>query len=84
MMGMLTRPHAKPEGMAVKDCTHILSEMRMVKEPGEIDRLRATAKVAEESADYMLQSGYESSGCHQTYRRRWLVSGHYQRQPSAV
>jgi Xaa-Pro aminopeptidase len=47
MMGMLTHPHAKPEGIKVKDCTHILSEMRMVKEPEEIDRLRAAAKVAD-------------------------------------
>ena len=30
-----------------KDCTHILSEMRMVKEPEEIERIRAAAKVAD-------------------------------------
>jgi Xaa-Pro aminopeptidase len=46
MMGMLTHPHAKPEGVVPKDCTHILSEMRMVKEPGEIEHIRAAAKVA--------------------------------------
>src|SRR5512141_267697 len=34
MMGMMTHPHAKPEGVAPKDCTHILSELRIVKEPG--------------------------------------------------
>ena len=33
MMGMLTHPHAKPAGITVKDCTSILSKMRMVKEP---------------------------------------------------
>jgi Xaa-Pro aminopeptidase len=47
MMGMLTHPHAKPATVATKDCTHILSEMRMVKEPQEIERIRATAKVAD-------------------------------------
>lgn len=47
MMGMLTHPHAKPDAVAVEDCTHILSELRMVKEAGEIERIRAAAKVAE-------------------------------------
>lgn len=47
MMGMLTHPHAKPEGVATKDCTHILSELRMVKEPEEVDRIRAASKVAD-------------------------------------
>lgn len=47
MLGMLTHPHAKPEGVIPKDCTHILSEMRIVKEPEEIERIRAAAKVAD-------------------------------------
>lgn len=47
MMGMLTHPHAKPESLAVKDCTHILSGMRMVKEQEELDFIRAAAKVAD-------------------------------------
>jgi Xaa-Pro aminopeptidase len=46
MMAMMTHPHAKPEGVVPKDCTHILSELRMVKEPEEIERIRAAAKVA--------------------------------------
>ena len=46
MMGMLTHPHAKPAGVVVKDCTHILSALRMVKDPGEIDCIRAAAGVA--------------------------------------
>ena len=46
MMGMLTHPHAKPEKVAVKDCTHILSELRMVKDADEIECIRAAAKVA--------------------------------------
>lgn len=48
MVGMLTHPHAKPEGVVPKDCTHILSEMRMVKEPEEIERIRNASKVAAE------------------------------------
>ncbi len=47
MMGMLTHPHAKPEKVLPKDCTHILSELRMVKEPEEIERIRGAAKVAD-------------------------------------
>ncbi len=47
MMGMLTHPHAKPEKVTVKDCTHILSELRMVKDAEEIKRIREAAKVAE-------------------------------------
>lgn len=46
MMGMMTHPHAKPKDVTVKDCTHILSEMRMVKEPEEIECIRAAAQVA--------------------------------------
>src|SRR5512146_1007333 len=46
MMSMLTHPHAKPEKILPKDCTHILSELRMVKEAEEIERIRCAAKVA--------------------------------------
>ena len=47
MMGMLTHPHGKPAGVAVKDCTHIMSDLRIVKDDEEIKRIRASAKVAE-------------------------------------
>jgi len=47
MMGLLTHPHAKPERVTVKDCTPILSQLRMVKDAEEIERIRAAAKVAE-------------------------------------
>lgn len=47
MMGMLTHPHAKPEKVTAKDCTHILSELRMVKDAEEIEHLRGAAKVAD-------------------------------------
>jgi len=46
MMSMVTHPHAKPKGVAVKDCTHIMSELRLVKEPEEVERIRAAARVA--------------------------------------
>lgn len=47
MMGMMTHPHAKPKDVVPKDCTHILSELRMVKEPEEIEHIHAAAKVAD-------------------------------------
>lgn len=46
-MGMLTHPHAKPEAVATKDCTPIMSELRLVKDDDEIERIRSAAKVAE-------------------------------------
>jgi Xaa-Pro aminopeptidase len=46
MKNMLTHPHAKPEKVTVKDCTHILSELRMVKEVEEIGHIQDAAKVA--------------------------------------
>jgi Xaa-Pro aminopeptidase len=47
MMSMLTHPHGKPESVTVKDCTHIMSELRIVKDSEEIKRIRASAKVAD-------------------------------------
>ncbi len=47
MMGMLTHPHAKPEKVKVKDCTPIMSQMRMVKDAEEIEHIRIAAKVAD-------------------------------------
>lgn len=47
MMGMMTHPHAKPKDVEVKDCSHILSELRIVKEPEEIERIKAACKVAD-------------------------------------
>ncbi len=46
MMGMVTHPHAKPKAIAVKDCTHVMSSLRIVKDDGEIERIRAAARVA--------------------------------------
>jgi Xaa-Pro aminopeptidase len=46
MMAMLTHPHAKPAVINVKDCTHLLSELRIVKDKEEIKRIKAAAKAA--------------------------------------
>lgn len=45
MRAMLTHPHAKPAGVEVKDATPILSSVRMVKEPGEIEAIRRAGNV---------------------------------------
>jgi Xaa-Pro aminopeptidase len=47
MMSMLTHPHGKPKGVTVKDGTHVMSELRIVKEAEEIERIKAAAKVAD-------------------------------------
>lgn len=47
MMAMMTHPHAKPESIVAKNATHMLSELRMVKDVLEIERIRAAAKVAD-------------------------------------
>lgn len=47
MMSIITHPHAKPKNVAPKDCTHIMSSLRVVKEDQEIDRLRQAALVAD-------------------------------------
>jgi Xaa-Pro aminopeptidase len=47
MMGMLTHPHAKPAGVTVKDCTHVMSQLRIVKDATEIELIAGAAKVAD-------------------------------------
>lgn len=47
MMGMFTHPHSKPEKVLAKDCTHIMSELRVVKDDEEIKRISTAAKVAD-------------------------------------
>ena len=56
MMAMMTHPHAKPEAIAVKDCTHVLSTLRMVKDTVEIERIKSAARVA----DIGMQAAVES------------------------
>lgn len=47
MMNMLTHPHAKPEKVIPKDCTHVISELRLVKDAEEIKLIQAAARVAD-------------------------------------
>lgn len=46
-MGMLIHPHAKPEAVEPVDCTPLMSQLRLVKDAGEIERLQAAARVAD-------------------------------------
>jgi Xaa-Pro aminopeptidase len=48
MMAMLTHPHAKPKDVLAKDCTPILSELRLVKDADEIESIMRAARVASE------------------------------------
>ena len=56
MLKMVTHPHAKPETVQVGDATPILSALRMVKEPEELDLLRAAAKRAEIGMDAAVKA----------------------------
>lgn len=47
MQSMLTHPHAKPEKVLAKDATHLLSQLRLVKEAGEIVMMKEAARVAD-------------------------------------
>ena len=46
-MGMFTHPHAKPEGVEPRDCTALMSALRLVKDKEEIELMRAAGKVAD-------------------------------------
>jgi len=46
-MGMFTHPHAKPEGVEPKDCTPLMSALRLVKDSEEIELMRTAGKVAD-------------------------------------
>jgi Xaa-Pro aminopeptidase len=64
MMGMLTHPHAKPKDVEVKDCTHIMSKLRMVKEKEEIKLIKgasAAAVAGMEAAVNSLKAGMTES-----------------------
>lgn len=47
MRNMLTHPHAKPAGIEARDCTSIMTQLRIVKDEGEVDRVRVAGKVAD-------------------------------------
>ena len=55
-VGMLTHPHGKPEGVKVKDCTAMMSELRLVKDDGEITRMQAAAQVADAGMKAAIES----------------------------
>jgi Xaa-Pro aminopeptidase len=55
-MGMLTHPHGKPEAVDVKDCTAMMSELRLVKEDNEIALLQAAARVADTGMEAAISS----------------------------
>ena len=46
MMTMMTHPHAKPADVVPADCTHLLSELRSVKDAQEIESVRRASAVA--------------------------------------
>ena len=56
MMSMLTHPHGKPKGVTVKDCTHVMSELRIVKEAEEIKLIKAAAKVADKGMEAAIKA----------------------------
>ncbi len=56
MMSMLTHPHGKPKGVTVKDCTHVMSELRIVKEAEEISLIQAAAQVADKGMEATLRA----------------------------
>lgn len=45
-LGMFTHPHAKPEEVEAKDCTPLMSELRLIKEDEEIELMKNAAEVA--------------------------------------
>ena len=61
MLAMMTHPHAKPEKVVPRDCTHLLSEMRMVKDLEEIERIRRAALVADTGIMAAIQAVHEGT-----------------------
>lgn len=55
-LGMLIHPHAKPAGVVAKDCTPLLSELRLVKSADEIECLKKAAQVAAIGMEAALHS----------------------------
>src|SRR5680860_1881953 len=82
MMGMLTHPHAKPTGVTVADATHVLSQLRLVKDEQELERIRAAAKVADTGMEAAIAASMpvsatlaaarmRSSSCSSFTSRSW-------------
>lgn len=56
MMSMLTHPHGKPKGVVVKDCTHVMSQLRIVKDEDEIKLMREAGKVADKGMEAVIKT----------------------------
>jgi Xaa-Pro aminopeptidase len=56
MMHMLTHPHAKPQGLEVKDATPTMAALRLVKEEGEVELMRRASRVASEAMGVALEA----------------------------
>jgi Xaa-Pro aminopeptidase len=56
MMSMMTHPHAKPENVGVVDCTHIMSNLRLVKDSDELKSIKAAAEVADKGIEAAIAS----------------------------
>jgi Xaa-Pro aminopeptidase len=56
MMGMLTHPHAKPKEISVKDCTNVMSQLRMVKDNEEIKLIKGAAAVGDAGMKAAVES----------------------------
>lgn len=55
-MGMLTHPHGKPQDVVAKDCTPLMSELRLVKDSEEIERIRAAVHVADAGMEAAIEA----------------------------
>lgn len=53
---MLRHPHALPTSLTVEDATPVMSRLRIVKEPEEVERIRRAAQVARQAMEAALQS----------------------------
>jgi len=49
MLEMFKHPHAKPEGLQFADATGIMTDLRIIKSPEEIAKIRRTARVADKA-----------------------------------
>jgi Xaa-Pro aminopeptidase len=79
-LGMLTHPHAKPQAVETKDCTSIMSELRLVKDVREIECIRAAAEVS----DSGMRAAVESIKAGITESQVAAVAEFAMRQASAV
>jgi Xaa-Pro aminopeptidase len=53
---MFRHPHALPTTLSVEDATPVMSRLRIVKEPEEVERIREAGRVAREAMEAALKS----------------------------